>query len=625
MCVLVPHCLRCALWLVVAVCGLASSAQAQDLVFADGFEPSTGTGTAPNIAFPPTNVSVQAGATATFSVVATGTGPFTYQWRKNGTAISGATNAATYTTPATVLADNGARFSVVVGNASGNSPSSNATLFVSSGLARPIIVTAPRSLTLSAGQPASFTVVATGSAPLTYRWFVLGSNTPIAGATGATYSIASVPATPDTVLYEVEVMNAAGTSPRSAVFGYSVSPPGGTQTLITSQPQGVTVDEGDVGNFTAFARGTAPLSYQWRKNGVDIPGATTFNYTTPPTTAADNNAEFTVRVGNALNIVTSAGAMLTVSPAGSSCTLPPVGLPGDVIEFGGLPAGFTPQYITVGPLPNLDLFITLSGGTPGSGRIVRMNRCGEVRQEYPLTVTPRRIAVGPDNRLYFTSEQAFVGRLDPANATVQTFATSAPTEGLAFGADSRLYFTLSAVDRIGNLDLFTSQILEQSVTGGWRPIDIAPYSGRSDFILALDSPGRAARWPNGFAIGSAGLNTTGVGVITSIQNPGNLNQWQAQSLSSDGAVWAESTGSFTIDTLRPGFPGSIARRQTHYAAVTFPAQNMVRLAGFLGNPPGVTRPMPTPNSQPFGLVEHPDGQFIWITLRGTRTIARLTP
>ncbi|MFN9737834.1 MAG: hypothetical protein ACK558_15580 [Pseudomonadota bacterium] len=47
--------------------------------------------------------------------------------------------------------------------------------------------------------------------------------------------------------------------------------------------------------------------------------------------------------------------------------------------------------------------------------------------------------------------------------------------------------------------------------------------------------------------------------------------------------------------------------------------------GAFGTGSVVARTMPTPNSQPFGLVEHPDGRFIWITLRGTRAIARLTP
>lgn len=88
--------------------------------------------TAPSITSQPANATVNAGSTATFSVTATGTAPLTYQWRKNGAAISGAT-ASSYTTPATTTADNGAAFSVVVTNSAGSATSNNATLTVNGG------------------------------------------------------------------------------------------------------------------------------------------------------------------------------------------------------------------------------------------------------------------------------------------------------------------------------------------------------------------------------------------------------------------------------------------------------------------------------------------------------------
>jgi Zn-dependent metalloprotease len=92
----------------------------------------TGSATAPAITGQPASVTVNAGQTATFSVTATGTAPLSYQWRKNGTNISGATSAS-YTTPATTSTDNGATFSVVVSNSAGSATSNNATLTVTSG------------------------------------------------------------------------------------------------------------------------------------------------------------------------------------------------------------------------------------------------------------------------------------------------------------------------------------------------------------------------------------------------------------------------------------------------------------------------------------------------------------
>jgi hypothetical protein len=60
-----------------------------------------------------TNAAV--GATATFTVAATGTGTLSYQWYRGSSAITGA-NAASYTTPAVTALDNGAKFSVTVTN-----------------------------------------------------------------------------------------------------------------------------------------------------------------------------------------------------------------------------------------------------------------------------------------------------------------------------------------------------------------------------------------------------------------------------------------------------------------------------------------------------------------------------
>jgi Immunoglobulin domain len=85
---------------------------------------------APEITTQPASQSVSVGESATFSVVATGTTPLTYQWLKNGTAIAGAT-AGSYTTPAAGSTDNGATFKVTITNAAGAITSTAATLTVS--------------------------------------------------------------------------------------------------------------------------------------------------------------------------------------------------------------------------------------------------------------------------------------------------------------------------------------------------------------------------------------------------------------------------------------------------------------------------------------------------------------
>jgi Malectin domain/Immunoglobulin domain/PQQ enzyme repeat len=94
----------------------------------------------PIISSQPTSMTLSEGATATFSVTASGTSPLSYQWQKNDSIINGATSS-TYTTPATTGADNGARFAANVSNAAGSTTSNNATLDVTAPSAAVDVIT----------------------------------------------------------------------------------------------------------------------------------------------------------------------------------------------------------------------------------------------------------------------------------------------------------------------------------------------------------------------------------------------------------------------------------------------------------------------------------------------------
>jgi beta-galactosidase len=84
---------------------------------------------------------------------------------------------------------------------------------------------------------------------------------------------------------------------------------------ITAQPASQSVTAGQTAMFNVTASNTAPLSYQWQKNGAAISGATPPSYTTPATTAADNGSQYAVVVSNSAGSITSATATLTVNPA----------------------------------------------------------------------------------------------------------------------------------------------------------------------------------------------------------------------------------------------------------------------------------------------------------------------
>ena len=269
---------------------------------------------APSIGTQPANQSVVQGSTATFMVVAKGDAPLGYQWKKNGTDISGATSSS-YTTPATSMADSGTAYSVVVGNGAGSVTSNTATLTVTATAVAPTINTQPAAQTVTAGEAATFTVDATGTAPLRYQWKKGGTN--IDGATNSSYTTPATLLTDSGTAYLVEISNEAGTATSSAASLTVTMAP-----AITTQPAAQTVIAGQTATFTVQATGSAPLRYQWKKGGTNIDGATSSSYTTPATSLADSGAVYSVEVINDLGKVTSNDASLTVTVAPVITTQP---------------------------------------------------------------------------------------------------------------------------------------------------------------------------------------------------------------------------------------------------------------------------------------------------------------
>jgi hypothetical protein len=93
---------------------------------------------------------------------------------------------------------------------------------------------------------------------------------------------------------------------------------GTTAPNITTQPANQTVTAGQTATFTVVATGTAPLAYQWQKNGSNIVSAASASYTTLATTTADSGEQFRVVVSNAYGNVTSNAGTLTVNASSSS-------------------------------------------------------------------------------------------------------------------------------------------------------------------------------------------------------------------------------------------------------------------------------------------------------------------
>jgi glucose/arabinose dehydrogenase len=128
---------------------------------------------------------------------------------------------------------------------------------------------------------------------------------------------------------------------------------GSTPPQVTQHPANRTVPVGGAATFTVSATGAMPLSYQWQKNSVDIPGATSALYTAPPATVADNNSMYRCRVTNSAGTVTSNSATLTVLnnlPPTVTIVTPPNGArysAGTTLSFSG--NGTDPEDGTLPP------------------------------------------------------------------------------------------------------------------------------------------------------------------------------------------------------------------------------------------------------------------------------------
>src|SRR6266403_3373 len=200
------------------------------------------------------------------------------------------------------------------GTAAGGGSLGNGTVF-SQILTPPTIMTQPANLTVSAGTPATFSVLAGGTPPLSYQWNF--NNTNIIGATNAILALVNVqPANGG--IYAVSVSNAYGAIVSSnALLTVVVFPP-----AITTQPANQAVYAGDTARFTVLAGGSPPLNYQWSFNATNLAGAT--NAALIITNAQPGQAgNYSVLVTNAYGSTNSVTVTLTVYPSLPSAGLLP--------------------------------------------------------------------------------------------------------------------------------------------------------------------------------------------------------------------------------------------------------------------------------------------------------------
>jgi hypothetical protein len=229
--------------------------------------------TAPVIRWHPQSCAAIVGDQVNFTVIATGEAPLTYQWRKDGVAlsdvggVSGSTTANLTIFPAQT--DQSGAYDVVVTNAYGSATSHSATLTVGPCLA-PVITAGPTGGAVLEGGTLALSVSADGIPPLDYQWRKDGQNLSdggrYAGTTTATSTIHPVQGD-DAGSYEVVVGNRCATVTSDPAI-ITVIPCAAPQ--IVSPPADQNVNENDAVTLSVTASGVAPLAYQWRKDGANL-------------------------------------------------------------------------------------------------------------------------------------------------------------------------------------------------------------------------------------------------------------------------------------------------------------------------------------------------------------------
>ncbi|HEX5218170.1 MAG TPA: immunoglobulin domain-containing protein [Verrucomicrobiae bacterium] len=282
----------------------------------------------------PPDLSLPYTSNGTFSVVASGHAPLGYRWFFNGFEIGSSARFSSVTNDTLSIsnaqfADIG-NYSVLVSNAFGLVRSSSAMLTV---VSPPIITFQPVGRTVVAGTNITLNAAATGTPPLSCRWLFNG--TPIPGAVGTSLSLSNVQPS-QSGNYSLLVSNVYGvTESSNALVTVLESSP-----YILKQPTNTTATLGGLVTFTVEARGSTPMTYQWRFNGADILNATN-SVLTLSSLGYDDAGFYTVVISNHVGTTVSAKVELSIRQVAvwGSSSFSPTNVPASVTNLVAISAG----------------------------------------------------------------------------------------------------------------------------------------------------------------------------------------------------------------------------------------------------------------------------------------------
>jgi len=254
---------------------------------------------------------------------------------------------------------------------------------------------------------------------------------------------------------------------------------------ITTSPTSQTVTAGQTATFTVVAAGTAPLSYQWQKNGVNIGGATAASYTTPATATSDSGSTLAAVVSNAVGTVTSAAATLTVNAA----PVAGIQVSSSSINFGNE---------VVGNNNNLSQALIITNTGTATLTITQVTETGSAFSVSGFSV-PLNVSVGQKTTITVAFQPTTVGAVS-GNISIVSNAPGTPTSVGLSGTGIAATLTLGisptslsfgnvttgassasqtvTITNTGNANVTISQITLSgsgfAMTGGSAPVTLPP-------------------------------------------------------------------------------------------------------------------------------------------------------
>ena len=329
--------------------------------------------------------------------------------------------------------------------------------------ALPLITSQPQSRVVVRGGSVTFQVQATGAAPLAYQWCMNGTN--ISGATSTSYALSNIQAT-NAGIYTVVVTNTAGLATSSNAL-LAVN-----DIVITNQPQSLTLAAGYDANFSVGAVGTAPLSYQWQKGGLDIPGATGASYsiTNVQTT---NMGAYDVVISGAGSLTSSVATLTVMCPYTFVTFAGMAGVSGTNDGVGSAARFWFPHGIAVDSADNVYItelnghtirkltpagVVSTVAGTPGiSGTNDGPGAAARFNQPWALTVDQQ-------TNIYVADSGNHTIRKIAPDGTVTTLAGKPGVRGYANGTNGNAKFdTPSGVVMNTEGALYVSEYYNQTI------------------------------------------------------------------------------------------------------------------------------------------------------------------